>query len=137
MKGAPHILDLEDYATTDDAHWLVMLNLGITLADYIRQDEWACDIQKIGVMVKALLEAVRSCHDNKIIHRDIKPENILVKSESNSELSVTLIDFGLAIMGKKGMFWVGTVGYTAPEMFVTKDDPPYGCEVYVGPLVFP
>lgn len=45
-----------------------------------------------------IFEAVKYIHSNNWIHRDIKPSNILINKE---DLSITVIDFGLAIKADK------------------------------------
>ena len=55
-----------------------------------------------GTIVKSLLESVAYLHRNGIVHRDIKPENVLFISEDEEDLTVKLIDFGLARRHKKG-----------------------------------
>ena len=46
-----------------------------------------------------MLSALKYCHGQKIAHRDLKPENFLLlekPSEKKQNLSLKLIDFGLA-----------------------------------------
>jgi serine/threonine protein kinase len=45
-------------------------------------------------VMQQLLSAVKLLHERGVIHRDIKPENII--RVSSSDLTVKLIDFGLA-----------------------------------------
>ena len=68
---------------------------------------------------------------NPVVHRDIKPANILLPSSGTNGIPALLTDFGIAIdrestrMTRVGMR-IGTDGYIAPELLVTKDvaEPP-------------
>jgi serine/threonine protein kinase len=68
-------------------------------------------------------EAIRYCHNSKIIHRDLKLENILFADPFHSSLKI--VDFGIA-----GMFSIGSEGeksnagsllYIAPEVLSGRD----------------
>lgn len=68
--------------------------------------------------VRQLIEAVTYLHSENIIHRDIKPENILLDSDDN----IGLCDFGFATLESRlNKSWIGTVDYSAPEMFYEDD----------------
>ena len=91
-------------------------------------DEWSA-----ATIVKSLLEAVSYLHRNGIVHRDIKPENILFVSKDDDDLSVKLIDFGLARRHRKGIDAsmsnpVGTAYYMSPELLRGKYD--QSCDVW-------
>jgi serine/threonine protein kinase len=85
-----------------------------------------------GTIVKSLLESVAYLHRNGIVHRDIKPENVLFISEDEEDLTVKLIDFGLARRHKKGDALmsnpVGTAYYMSPELLKGKYD--QACDVW-------
>jgi len=69
-----------------------------------------------------MVEAIKYCHDMKIIHRDLKLENILFSNDSKTQIKI--VDFGIA-----GMFAgahsersdAGSLLYIAPEV-LTKED---------------
>ncbi|CAL6010730.1 Kinase [Hexamita inflata] len=55
------------------------------------------------------------------MHRDLKPENILIQLIDN-QFVVKLIDFGLSKLNKYAQTVVGTTGYMAPEIQMSKND---------------
>jgi serine/threonine protein kinase len=71
----------------------------------------------------SLIDSVQRLHDAGILHCDIKPTNIVW--DSNTKL-VSLVDFGHAQLAGDSTSYVGTVGFTAPE--VSDLDKPHSCQ---------
>ena len=46
--------------------------------------------------IKALIDAIRYCHEFDIIHRDIKLENLLIARADLGLSSLKVADFGMA-----------------------------------------
>lgn len=104
------------------------------------------------VFAHGLLSAVAFLHDQAIVHRDIKSDNVLLKFDENGGCQPVLIDFSLAKPTNVTIFQskdeeakdssfsiqmeafrhtgeVGTVTYTAPEIFNDDADDGYGLPV--------
>mmetsp|Transcript_27979 Transcript_27979/g.70342 ORF Transcript_27979/g.70342 Transcript_27979/m.70342 type:complete len:607 (-) Transcript_27979:156-1976(-) len=79
-------------------------------------------------LMRAMLEAVKYCHEKGVLHRDIKPENFLW-TEPNGRGTLKLADYGLAEFWQTGDPLVsdrcGTPPYMPPEMWKGK---PYSHE---------
>ncbi|VDL77275.1 unnamed protein product [Nippostrongylus brasiliensis] len=66
-----------------------------------------------------MADALKYCHQKKVIHRDIKPENLLIGD--NGELKIA--DFGWSVHAPtaKRMTMCGTMDYLPPEMVLGED----------------
>ena len=53
------------------------------------------------------------------MHRDLKPDNILLEYK-NFRFNIKIIDFGFSTKAKTATQGLGTVGYIAPEIYLTK-----------------
>lgn len=74
--------------------------------------------EKVVVLIKSILSALKELHDRGVAHRDLKPSNIMV----NEDLNVKLIDLGCAFIkkSKNNSITFGTKGFLAPELRVSK-----------------
>lgn len=86
------------------------------LIDGVRFDEWLrCNapmsVERSVVVVKAIADTIRLCHEADIGHRDLKPANIILKN--GDERDPYLLDFGISFDSKQSialtrdgeMFW--------------------------------
>jgi hypothetical protein len=67
-----------------------------------------------------VLEALAHAHHRGVLHRDVKPANVLLADASGGEVSVRLLDFGLAQLEEADTLTAagdvpGTLAYIAPE----------------------
>ncbi|CAD5115095.1 DgyrCDS4106 [Dimorphilus gyrociliatus] len=67
-----------------------------------------------GKYMYQIADALKYCHENKVIHRDIKPENLLLDHGGNVKIS----DFGWSVHAPsmKRRTMCGTLDYLPPEM---------------------
>ena len=104
--------------STDGTVGIVMEHIhGKDLSTIIKNGELTtCERWRLADEICAALIHVHSKH---IVHRDLKPANILVTTNSENQLTVKLIDFGLATVvdaasptAHRGM---GTIEFMPPE----------------------
>ncbi|NUP69531.1 MAG: serine/threonine protein kinase, partial [Nonomuraea sp.] len=97
--------------------YLVMEHIeGVTLLERVRQSG-PLDLAQLVHMAQGIATALAIIHAAGVVHRDLKPGNIIMGVEGP-----VLIDFGIAQvldatrLTMTGTF-LGTPGYTAPEIF--------------------
>lgn len=72
-----------------------------------------------------IAEGLAYAHNQGIVHKDIKPANIMIETNGEGDLSVKLLDFGIAELvlqeneedHQKPRVVVGTAFYMSPEQF--------------------
>src|SRR4051794_16325767 len=89
---------------------------GRTLREALRAGE--LDDRGAVEVASQICEALAHAHGKGIVHRDVKPSNVLLAE--NSEVEVTLLDFGLAQMAEFDTLTAlgdipGTLAYISPE----------------------
>jgi serine/threonine protein kinase/Tfp pilus assembly protein PilF len=122
----PNVARVTYYGEQDGECFYVMeLVKGETLEARVRREgpmPFALALEVIEQAARALA-AAESCG---VVHRDIKPSNIMLQSDPGGELTVKLIDYGVAkVMGLQAepgmeqtrLGFIGTPAFASPEQF--------------------
>jgi serine/threonine protein kinase len=79
-------------------------------------------IPMVKQLTRQILDALWSCHHNRILHRDLKPGNLLLQDVGNGQLRIKLADFGLARTFELPLVTytneVVTLWYRSPEILL-------------------
>jgi calcium-dependent protein kinase len=119
----PNIVTLYEYYEDDLNFYLVQeLCAGGELLDVILGQPVFSEA-RVARYMKQILSAVLHCHSIGIVHRDLKPENLMLENKDPDSL-LKVIDFGISSLksSKTQSQQVGTMHYTAPEVFRNKYD---------------
>jgi serine/threonine protein kinase len=119
----PNIVQLIDaFPLQDQVCFVMEYCRGGELKKYLKENGPLPQEEALTISLQ-MSEAIRYCHNSKIIHRDLKLENILFADPFHSSLKI--VDFGIA-----GMFSIGSEGeksnagsllYIAPEVLSGRD----------------
>lgn len=117
----PNIVKVYDAGIAGDHPYIIMEFIeGSNLCKHIDDFGVFSENSSLDVM-KDVLSAVASAHQNGIVHRDIKPKNIMWTGNE-----AVVLDFGagqwleLSLSTRMTTAPIGTIGYLAPELY---DDP--------------
>lgn len=126
----PNIVDVIDFGHLPDGRPYFVMELleGQSLADLVASG--ALPPADVVVIARQLANALAAAHDRGVVHADVTPSNVLVVDGGDAgrppgsgpgELSVKLVDFGLAELAGEGLrdenpeFVLGTPAYISPE----------------------
>ena len=114
---SPYVAKVLDADLSCARPYLVMEHIeGVTLLERVRQDG-RLELPQLVQLAQGIAAALAIIHAAGIVHRDLKPGNIIMGADGP-----VLIDFGIAQvldatrLTMTGTF-LGTPGYTAPEIF--------------------
>ena len=65
-------------------------------------------------IILQVIQAMLYCHSRGVVHRDLKLENVLFLSKEEDDMTVKVVDFGIAGMASEKVD-AGTLPYMAPE----------------------
>ena len=120
----PNIVSLIDAFPSNDQICFVMEYCsGGELKNYLIENGPLSE-DEVYNLTAQICEAMRYCHQSKVIHRDLKLENILLANKFSNQLKI--VDFGIAgifSVGRKGeRSNAGSLMYAPPEMVSGKDN---------------
>ena len=109
-----NLLGVFDYGNIDGMPYIVMEYVE---GGSLHEASWNHSIEPIQAanIINGICNGLAHAHEHGIVHRDIKPANILLNLKAEPKVA----DFGLAHASdsdQPGLF-MGTPGYTAPEVF--------------------
>jgi hypothetical protein len=95
----PNIVAVVDYGTLEDGGLFLAMERvrGVSLGDLLEAGRLPG--QRVLVIARQILEALRHAHASGVVHRDLKPDNVMVEDtgERGPERDrVKLLDFGIA-----------------------------------------
>jgi len=114
----PNIVALHDYLEEGPWSFVVMeLVRGLNLAGHVAE-HGPLPVDAVTRIGREIASALTAAHRHGILHRDVKPQNVLIDVDGTARLT----DFGSArLQGTTTVTQtggiVGTIPYTAPEMF--------------------
>ena len=120
----PNIVALMDAFDSDNKICFVMEYCsGGELKDYV--EEFApLPESEVYNLASQIAEAIRYCHNSKVIHRDLKLENVLFANTSRTQIKI--VDFGIAGIFSVGVSAersdAGSLLYIAPEVLMGIDN---------------
>lgn len=134
---SPYVAKVLDADLDCTRPYLVMEHIeGVTLLDRVRQDG-PLDLAELVQMAQGVAAALAIIHAAGVVHRDLKPANIIMGTDGP-----VLIDFGIAQvldatrLTMTGTF-LGTPGYTAPEIFADEQvDSPADIHAWAATVAF-
>jgi len=127
----PNIVDVVDFGHLPDGRPYFVMELleGQSLADLVAAGPLPAG--EVVLIARQLANALAVAHDRGVVHADVTPSNVLVVDGGDvgragpgaivGELTVKLVDFGLAELAGEGLrdenpeFVLGTPAYISPE----------------------
>ncbi len=120
LKGAPHVVAVEDYQLlehNDGVGWSVFIRMELLESlPSLHERVGVPDAREVAVIGADICQALQACHDAGVIHRDVKPVNVFWNRLGGYKLG----DFGLSRRLDEGSrstrSRAGTDDYMAPEV---------------------
>jgi eukaryotic-like serine/threonine-protein kinase len=110
-----------------------------------RMNRGRMPVEQAAPVAHGVLMALGAAHAAGIVHRDLKPDNVFLVQGAAPELTVKLLDFGIARvadaaggLGRKtrtGMV-LGTPGYMSPEQIKNSKDADHRSDLWAVGLLF-
>lgn len=121
----PNAVRVYDFGTMGDGGAYIVMELldGVSLRSMMRRGR-AMALETVLQVMWQAASAVAAAHALGVVHRDLKPENMIVQTDDDGQLTVKVLDFGLAklLTAESTQLThpaevLGTPKYMAPEQF--------------------
>ncbi|MBN1797771.1 MAG: protein kinase [Spirochaetales bacterium] len=113
-----NIVEIYNFGESDGSNYIAMEYVeGQDLAAFLK-DKGVLDVSTFLKIAIPLSETLAFIHNKNVVHGDIKPGNIIITVSTN-EISIKLLDFGVALLKDLGSVYrshiSGTFAYMSPE----------------------
>ncbi|HEY8946301.1 MAG TPA: serine/threonine-protein kinase [Polyangiaceae bacterium] len=124
----PNVLEIFDFGKLDSGSFFLAMELleGRDLAQELRRLRTIDFMTGMRIALQ-ICSGLAAAHARGVVHRDMKPDNVFLQQGSNGDLSVKIVDFGIAQLRDEGAVIdserritkagtiLGTPEYMAPE----------------------
>ncbi|MBM4359664.1 MAG: serine/threonine protein kinase [Deltaproteobacteria bacterium] len=139
-----HICQVFDTGTDEEGHPYMVMELmrGRDVSEQLKLSGPLAPEAALAVIVQAC-RGLQKAHDAGVIHRDIKPANLFLCEEEDGEITVKVLDFGIAkirddLVPDKGAYptltrtgaLIGSPLYMSPEQARGKQDIDHRSDIY-------
>jgi len=131
----PNVVAVHDFVELADASLVIVMELleGETLGAVLKREK-RIPLPALAAVLLPVVSALEAAHAIGIVHRDLKPDNVFLVRNANGEMTVKVLDFGVAkllavegvaartqaITGTGSM--LGTPYYMSPEQVFSDKD---------------
>ena len=116
MKALTHKNIVQLFQAFIDGKQFIMIMeaaKGGELLDYLKKKDYMPE-PLARKLILQVIQAMLYCHSRGVVHRDLKLENVLFWRNDEDDMTVKVIDFGIAGVGNEKVD-AGTLSYMAPE----------------------
>jgi serine/threonine protein kinase len=134
-----HVVQTFDHGQmTDGSPYIVMELLEGATVTRVVEEHGPMAPRLAAMMVAQIAKVLHRAHVLGIVHRDIKPDNIFVTEDSDYELLVKVLDFGIAKQTRVGQtdnvtktgVVVGTPEFMSPEQAINSKNIDYRSDLF-------
>ncbi len=133
-----HVVQTFDHGTMDDGAPYIVMELleGSTITQRV-ESEGPMTARHVAMMVAQIVKVLHRAHVVGVVHRDIKPDNLFITEDSDYELFVKVLDFGIAKQKRIGAapvtatgVVVGTPEFMSPEQALSSKNADYRSDLF-------
>jgi serine/threonine-protein kinase len=133
-----HVVQTFDHGDMENGAPYIVMELleGATLTQFVEQ-HGPMPPRLVAMMVAQVVKVLHRAHVLGIVHRDIKPDNIFITDDSDYELFIKVLDFGIAKQKRVGAepltatgVVVGTPEFMSPEQAISSKNIDYRSDLF-------